>query len=321
MKRHVVPVSFLVLAALSGCGSDPPSDPASTLRPQVTVVAVAARAFTGAIEAPGQWKAAVETVVPAPFDAVVDSLTVQPGDRVRRGEVLGWCRTAESDAMARGAELVLREATDAAGRADATRAMAQARASAVRVPIAAPAAGVVLRREAGPGARLAAGGELFTLVADDALVFEIRVGAADAAVLRPGLTATITDGDGPPRAARLWTVPPVTAGDQSALAWLRPLVLPPHPAVGRFGTASIRATATVTQLSVPDSAVVEDDLTGAHRIAVVDPGGAARWTDVVLGGRDGHAQGIRGAGLRAGDAVVVEGQRALSEGMRVEIRR
>jgi multidrug efflux pump subunit AcrA (membrane-fusion protein) len=312
----LIPGCWLLLS----CGSKEAAESDTAPRPEVRVARVESRSIQAAVEATGQWKAAVETVLPAPFDAVVESIPVRPGDRVRRGATLAWCRTIESDAVVHGAELMARQATDPQSRQDASRALAEARSSIVRVPVVSPASGTVLRRQADAGSRLTSGSELLAIVADDVLVFEVRVPASEATAIRPGLGATISDGDGPPRAALVWTLPPAAAGDQSTLVWLRPLAPPPHLALGRFGTASIATGHAVNMLAVPDTAVVEDDLTGGHRIAVVDSSHMVRWVDVRLGARVDHAQAVFGRGLEAGTAVVVDGQRALLDGMHVMVR-
>ena len=308
----------LILAA--GCGPAPTPEPISHLRPEVKVARVATRVFTGVVEAPGQWRAAVETIVPAPFEAVVESIELRPGDHVGRGQTIAWCRTAESDAVVRGAEIMASQASDSAGHADARRAKSQARASVVRVPVVSPVAGLVLRRPVESGAHLAAGAELLALVADDALVFEVRVGPSEVSAMHAGMAATITDGEGPPHSARVWTFPPLTAGDQATLVWLRPVETLRRASIGRFGTAFVQTTGGRSQLSLPDSAVVEDDLTGVHRVAVVDSAGVVRWVEVQLGAHEGHAQAVVGEGLAAGTVIIVDGQRALTDGMPVVVR-
>ena len=184
---RALPKMMMILglgAALAGCSSEPPADTAAIPRPEVRVARVESRSFREAIEAPGQWKASVETVLPAPFEAVVESIAVGIGDRVRRGEVLAWCRTAESDAVLRGAEMMRRQATDARSIQDAEQAVAEARRSIVHVPITSPASGTVLRRQIDAGSRLSSGSELLAVVTDDALVFEVRVPVSESAAIR-----------------------------------------------------------------------------------------------------------------------------------------
>ena len=307
-------------AALAGCGSEPPSDSAGIPRPEVRVARIESRSFRETVEAPGQWKASVETVLPAPFDAVVESIAVGIGDRVGRGEVLAWCRTAESDAVLRGAEMMRRQATDARSIQDAEQAVAEARAAIVHVPITCPANGTVLRRQVDAGSRLSSGSELLALVMDDALVFEVRVPVSESGAIRAGMESEVSDGDGPPRAARVRSALPTSGGDQSALVWLRPSPPPARPALGRFGTAVIFTGKNIAALAVPDTAVVEDDLTGASRVALLDSSDVVRWVSVRLGPRADHARAVSGTGLRPGALLVVDGQRALLDGMHVAAR-
>jgi len=302
-----------------GCGrhaADAP-DAGSTAHPAVRVVAIESHVFRGEIQAPGQWKAATETVIQAPFDAIVDSVRVRPGDAVTRGETLGGWRTYESEAALRGAELLVEQARDPAAASEAARALHDARASMVRVPIVSPVSGIVLRRQADDGSRLIAGAEVLALVAYDAVVFEARIPGESRGLVRPGMSATLESPNESDRPARVWTVLPATAGDQSALAWLRASTPGGLPEISRFGTARIATGRQSTSLAVPDSAVVEDDLTGRHRVAVVDSLGRVAWFDVALGLHEGAARGVSGPGLRAGLRVVVEGQRALIEGVEV----
>ena len=131
------------------------------------------------------------------------------------------------------------------------------------------------------------------------------------------MPATIEDGAGPPLAARVLTLLPAAGGDQTVLAWLRPLARRDRPDLGRFGVARIRLGDRVSGLAAPDSAIVEDDLTGAHRVATVDSAGRVRWVVVKLGPRDGTLRGVEGDRLAAGTRVIVQGQRALADGAEV----
>jgi len=286
----------------------------------VRVARVESRSFRETVEAPGQWKASVETVLPAPFDAVVESIAVGIGDRVGRGEVLAWCRTAESDAVLRGAEMMRRQATDARGLQDAEQAVAEARASIVHVPITCPANGTVLRRQADAGSRLGSGTELLAVVMDDALVFEVRVPVSESASIHAGMESTVSDGDGTARAARVRSSLPTSGGDQSTLVWLRPLAPPERPALGRFGQAVIFTGRNITALAVPDTAVVEDDLTGASRIALLDSSDVVRCLSVRLGPRADHARAVSWPDLTPSALIVADGQRALLDGMHVAAR-
>src|SRR5262249_39567337 len=78
--------------------SEDAADAKSGAHPRVRVVAIESRTFRGGVDATGQWKASTETVLQAPFDAIVERLEVRPGDVVQKGATLGWWQTYESEA-------------------------------------------------------------------------------------------------------------------------------------------------------------------------------------------------------------------------------
>jgi multidrug efflux pump subunit AcrA (membrane-fusion protein) len=324
MKRP--PLTLAVALALlliggSSCGRrESSSDSAPPARPEVTVDVVSWRQFGHGLDAPGQWKSSTELAIQAPFDAVLEALTPHPGDRVTRGETLGTWLTWESAAALQGAELLAREARDSTAAREARRALALAHAGMVHVPIQSPTAGTVTRRSAEPRSRLASGAELMALVPDDDVVFEARVSGSDARALHRGGAATIEDGVGGPMAASVVSVMPTAGVDQTTLIWLRPTSPGVRPTLGQFGHASIELGAPYRALAVPDSAVVEDDLTGHHTVALVDSSGRLAWVEVHLGRQEGRWREVSGAGLQAGRQVVVEGQWALPAGTPVRIR-
>ena len=110
MKWHVPgrrALVVLVAAGLcaAGCsreraGAD--DSEASNISVEVRVAHVESRALAERVSAPGQWRAANELLVTAPFAALVESLSVRPGDRVRQGQTVGVLATRESRAAIRG---------------------------------------------------------------------------------------------------------------------------------------------------------------------------------------------------------------------------
>ncbi len=290
--------------------------------------AVAERTFADVVKAPGQWRVSGEIDVTAPFAGWIDSLTALPGDRVTKGQVVCRLITRESQAAVRGAMLLGERASDAAARAEAERALALARRDRVRVPVAAPRSGTIVRVSAPPEGEIAESAEIFALVPSDGYAFEARVSAADASRVRAGQEATIddtghpaTNGDaGRPvrRAAVARILPTAGEGDQTALVWLRPKPGGDAPDIGRFGTATITVGAPRKALAVPDSAVVQDDLTGRTSVAVIGADGRAIWTPVTLGLAAAGWHELKAPALPAGALVVTEGQRGLPDSTRVK---
>jgi multidrug efflux pump subunit AcrA (membrane-fusion protein) len=232
--------------------------------------------------------------------------------------VIGSLSTRESRAALRGAELLAHQATDAASRAEAEHGLELARREQVRVPVLAPTSGTVVRRAAEPGAEMAEGAELLAIVHDDGRVFEAHVAAANAARVRPGEVARVEmDGASPVNAVVQRRLPGVSPEDQSMLVWLTPRSALPATAIGRFGTARIEVGAPRSAIAVPDSALVEDDLTGELRVARVEANGIAVWTTVQVGRAGDGCHELLSPKLPAGTVVVVDGQRGLPDSVSV----
>jgi multidrug efflux pump subunit AcrA (membrane-fusion protein) len=330
MKRIRLAGAALALALATGCArnsgdakpagadSSAAGGDANEAVAQVRIALVEMRTFADQVDAPGQWKSSGDLVVAAPFDGTVESIGPRPGDRVNAGETLAVLVTRESEAALRGAELMVTEAKDEAARSEAERALALAKRDVVRVPVNAPHAGVVSHRAAEAGALLAQGAEIVTLVPESAIVFEARVAPHDAARVRVGQRATITEEGEASREARLERVLPVAgSGDQSLLVWLAPERAAAPPALDRYALAHIALGPAHRAAGVPDSAAVEDDLTGALRVAVVGEDQRITWTPVTLGAADRGWREIRSGALPAGARVVAEGQRGLPDRVRV----
>jgi len=310
------------LWASSGCGARSETEEAEP-KPVVAVRVhpLELRAFDDVVVAQGQWRSVGDLPIAAPFAAVVESLGPRVGDEVRKGQRLGWLVTRESRAALRGAELLTLEARDPASRDEAARALELARRDLVKVPIVAPAAGIVTRRTIEPGGDVGESGEILSLVPIGAMVFEAHVPARDVPRLRPGQRARVAEENGTERQATLQRVLPMAnAGDQTTLVWLAPAAGPP-PALDRFGTATVVVGAARRAVAVPDSAVVEDDLTGVTRIALVTRSSLAVWVPVTLGASVPGWREVRGPALAAGAPVIVDGQHGLPDSTAVTIAR
>lgn len=314
-------LATLLLGIGAGCaprgGADDTAGPA-TVVVRVDVRPVEVRRFVDAITANGQWRSSGDVVIAAPFAATIESLTPRAGDAVTQGQTLGWLVTRESKAALRGAELLDQQARTPAEGDEAKRARALARRDLVRVPLIAPRSGIVTRRALEDGAEAAEGAELLTLTPRTALVCEAHVPATDAGRLRAGQTAELREESGTVRAATVQRVlPSASPSDQSTLVWLALTDRGPAPALDRFVTATIVLGAPHDASAVPDSAVVEDDLTGAKRVMIVGRDSLAVWSAVSLGAKaDGWHELLKPA-LAPGTRVIVVGQHGLPDRTRV----
>ena len=321
-------VALALALVLPGCGGpssggDEAGEASSG--PVVTVRAgtVSVQRFADTVIATGQWRSSGDVVIAAPFACTVESLQPHVGDTVAQGQRLGWLVTRESRSALRGAELLREQARTPTESTEAGRALVLARRDLVRVPLVSPRAGIVTRRAAEVGAEVNEGTELITLTPREALVCETHVPAAMASRVRVGQQATLReDGASEIHRARVQRVlPSVSAVDQSRLVWLAPEGFSPPPALDRFVTATIEVGPPRDALAVPDSAVIEDDLTSATQVAVIGADGTANWTTVTLGA---HAEGRRelvSPALPAGSRVIVVGQRGLPDHTRVKVTR
>jgi multidrug efflux pump subunit AcrA (membrane-fusion protein) len=329
MRKLLPLLAVAALAiALSGCGGHASSgsetgDAGSGAVVTVRVGTVSVHRFEDIVIATGQWRSSGDVVVPAPFAATIEALETRVGDAVARGQHLGWLLTRESRATLRGAELLREQASTPTERAEADRALALARRDLIRVPLVSPRAGIVTHRATETGAEVGEGSEVITLTPRAALVCEAHVPAASASRVRAGQQATLhEDGADASRPARVQRVlPSVSAGDQSRLVWLAPEDSGPPPALDRFVTATIQVGAPHNALAVPDSAIVEDDLTGATQVAVIGADSTATWTTVTLGAHAGGWRELVRAALPAGARVVVVGQHGLPDRTRVKTAR
>ena len=311
---------LLCLLALSGlaCARKEADEAAPDPVVSVRVGRVEARDFPDEVRVTGRWRSGGESIVAAPFAAYLDSLSVRPGDVVQAGQKVAWLTTRESHAVLMGAERLVQEARNGADRTEASRALELARRDLVRVSLKVPRAGIVIRRTVEPGAILSESAEILALTSEADIVFEAHVPAALAPRLHRGLPAIVTSPGDPPRNALLERVLPTAGeGDQSVLAWLKLNgIRGPSPSLDRFGEARLLLGPAHRSLALPDSAVVEDDVSGEKRVAVV-VGGRAVWQAVHVGIRAGGWSELRESSLPEGSPVVLEGQHGLADSSRV----
>ncbi len=312
----------LVLSALAiaGCGH-PSGDEGAGERPvvPVRVERLEEKNIRETARATGQWRVSDSVMVNAPFKAYVEEVRPRAGDSVTRGEAIGTLVTYESRAALRGAEILVRQALTASEREEASRALRLAERELVRVPLVAGVEGTVLRRTVEPGSEAAEGADLLTIAPLGSVVFEAHVPRADAPRVAPGQPAQVgMEGGGSVAASVSRRLPQTSEADQTALFWLAPTVRAPFGVLGRFGNAAIETGAVHRGVLVPDSALVEDDLTGEIRVARVAAGNVAVWMPVKVGpGEEGRHELLSPA-LPPGTAVIVRGQRGLPDSTLVD---
>ncbi len=350
--RALAVVALLAVAA-GGCGGAADRVHETPLSPLTVAVLHAGAASGDALVLPARITARDEVTLTARLAARLTALPVREGDHFRAGQALAQFDAAETRAQLEGARAGLAAATVArdiarrqearmdslvvarvaaqrelegaqAERRAAEAAWAQAKAQVDGVSsgttLAAPFAGVVVRRHADPGATVGPGQPLLDIRSDEVGEIVASVPESELGRLRAG-HAEFQAGDGAWRAATLVRVDGMTddatrsrtarfraagggALEAGAFARVR---------LAAVGGAIVGATAE-RGLSVPASAlVIRGGLTG---VFVVEDGVARlRWLRV--GRTNGGAVEVL-AGLAPGDAIVVAPQ-GLTDGRPVKV--
>src|SRR5258708_1479305 len=205
--------ALALVTVLVGCHGDgrPRQDAAATTTADasddgsavpVTVALVSRRDLPVIVSGPGRTESIENLEVRAPFDGVLLDLLVTDGDHVRRGQVLGWFVSRDSEAAMVGArEMVHAASTPEEGR-NAQRALLLAKRGLVKTALRAPESGAVLSHQADEGARLSANQPVVTIVPVDAIVFASQVAQVDLSSVLAGQPAAIAlAGDRTPRPA------------------------------------------------------------------------------------------------------------------------
>ena len=295
----IAAILALVAWFMLGSGGEAPAgaDAQAAQVPTVTVVAPGRGTIEGTISATGTLAARRELPVGSAGEGgQVVRVLVDAGDWVRQGQVLAVIdrsvqsqqaasaaasvQVAQADAnlaqanLDRALKLVrggfiskadidrLTATRDAAvARVGVARAqLGELRARTNRLNIVAPAAGLVLERNAEPGQVVGAGsGVLFRLARGGEMELGARVSESDLARLAPGVSATVTPvGTDRSFVGQVWQLDPVI--DPQTRQGVARIALPYNLALrpGGFATATIRSGSVVAPM-LPESAILSDD--------------------------------------------------------------
>jgi RND family efflux transporter MFP subunit len=325
-RAALIALCVLVLfAACRGKQADATSEKTSAASPDaptpVRAGAVVAATLFEVVPAPGHTAALSQQKVRAPFAGTLVELRVADGDIVRRGQAVGTIVSRESEAALSGAREMAREAQTPAQRADAERAVLLAERNLVRKALLATADGPVLSHAAASGDRVTEDQEVLTIADASSIVFLADVPQSDLPRIRPGAPAAVEIGAG--RGVLTGRVHSILPGANAAdFTGSVRIDLPERAerlSIGLFGMARVTVGERIDALTVPDAAVVRDDVSGVSRVVLI-ANGRARWVPVKVGLRQGGATQITGNGIVPGARVVVSGMVGLPEGKSVSIQ-
>lgn len=338
MKRYLPMPLLLCIAACNGGQQD-------SNAPEPVALVKLAPAGTGAIADTVTLYGEIERggasriVLAAPVEAVVVEIVTPAGSTVGAGQLVARLRAspasqaeltraaADADAASRAYARAQRLRADGlASDAEVETARAAAQGSAAlsgsmrqrqgALLLRAPHAGYVDTIGASPGDIVQPGTAVATMSRSGDLRARFGIVPALAARLGTGGAIMIEGGGAAPFAARVESVSPV-ADAQTRLATVL-VRIPPGTglAPGAPLTAKLQTRAAQTGISIPYAALLDD---GGQPYVYVVAQGVAHRRDVVTGPAGGDNIGIA-SGLRQGEQVVVQGNVALDDGVKVRTR-
>ncbi len=342
----LIVVVLLAVAAWAMFGrkkADPNAGQKTEQMPTVTVVVPGRKAVDRTLSATGTLAARREMPVGVAGEGgMITRVLVEPGQWVNAGQVLATVdrsvqmQTAQSlaaqVAVARSDQTLAQAELDRAkqlvdrgfiSKADLQRRAATRDAAAARVQVAsaslreanarngrldirAPAAGLVLTRQAEPGQIVSSGsGVLFRMAQGGQIEMRAQLAEADLATLRPGARAQVTPvGSTTTFTGEVWQVAPII--DAQTRQGIARVALRYDPALrpGGFASATIVGGAAIAPL-LPDSALQSDEKGSFVYIVGKDDkverrnikiGQVSDAGVVVMSGLDGTERVVRSAG-------------------------
>jgi len=338
----------IVAALLGACGAEMKDDTADAQPAAVRAVPVASVAVTAQTRAVGMLAPRDEIRLAFKVGGVVDSVRVEPGDLVRKGQVLAELKRAEVDAtvsqaaegvekarrdLERARQLRIDEVATEEQVQDLTTAynVARSNVDAARfnarfARIEAPADGIVFERMV-EGGELVQPGQPVIVLGSTASGWVVRVGLADRDVVRmePDAPAQVTFDAFPGRAFEGKVTRIGAAANRMTGTFEVEIEVQPQGA--RFARGLV-AKVTLPLASLPDvassatvvpvTALVEADGQRATVYVLDREKNVARRKDVTLGPLLGE-QVVVTAGLVAGETVITDGAAWLTDGRSVRV--
>jgi len=238
-------------------------------------------------------------------------------EKERADNLLKTGGITDKDHLSAQVALQVAEASLAQARAEEAIA-AQQRA---RTRVLAPFSGRVARRLADPGAMLASGAPVFTLVDDAVLDFRASVPSADWAKVHVGalVDVTVDSLPGLHAAGKVARVTPLV--EERTRSFEVVVEVPGRKELvgGLFARAAVRVGTVKQALVVPPAALVRDGARSDEAGAFVVTGGKADRRTVTLGVEGVDAIQVT-KGLVAGELVVVDPPSSLGSGAPVEVQ-
>lgn len=323
VRNDVIKLSAIAFVLISigfaACRSNAPEEAPA---PTPVMAVTGARVVAGPIESDerllGQTVALRHLIVRAPTAGQVIGLTLQTGDKVRRGEIIAHVLSREVEAAEHGLAVAQQlDGTEAANLAVSVRRYSHSSG----VAVAAPNDGIVAQRMVSSGQIVADLDPLADLIDPLSVVVNAVVPSANLATLRPGMAARISSPIAPGASypGRVSAIAPsFESGTETSLARVE------FTGAKRLFEANAPVEIVITTASVADAiliprtALFQSASTNDYYVFVAKADGRAHRTPVQLGLRANGIVQIT-AGLAPGDVVITSGGYALANGLRVKV--
>jgi len=307
---------LVVLTVLAGCGHEvAPEQPETDSGMLVSVAPVRRGTISSEAVFPGVTVALKQLTVRSPASGIVESLNVQPGDRLARGQTIARVVTREDVAARNGVKVAQQMRS---GDEKEMAAAVERYASSPGIAVIAPDSATVAKRVASSGQFVNEFDPIAELVdlrsiyvegsAPLRLMQDIRRGAS-ALVMSPALAK--------PAPAKIVAILPSSSASQT-FGMKIAFVAPESPIVeaGAAVNVSVVMATHPDALLIPTSALFVNAQDNSNYLFVADPDHLARRVAVKVGLRDQNHVEIT-AGLVANQNVITSGGYALSDGLKI----
>jgi multidrug efflux pump subunit AcrA (membrane-fusion protein) len=304
---------------LSACRSAPPGE---APEPEPVMAVTGAWVEAGPIGSEerliGQTVAMRHLIVRAPAAGRVVGLTLQVGDIVRRGQIIGHILSREVEAAENGLAVAQQiDAQDAARLASSVKRYSHGPGIAV----AASENGVVAQRMVTSGQMVAELDPLLDVIDPSSVVVNATVPSAELSLVRPGMTAQITSPVTPGEIYSAKVVAIAPSFDLNTDTSSARLEFTGGKLIDEAGApADITLTTAYLRhaLLIPFAALFQSATNGDYYVFFAGPDGRAHRQPVSIGLREKGLVQIT-KGLTAGQVVLTSGGYALADGLRIKV--
>ena len=320
MNRRPIIAAALMVVLVAGCRAPSPGSESQEVAP-VMVVAAAPATITpmiSTLRALGVTVANHHVTVRAPAAGRLTGMTLKNGDRVRRGERIGYVLNREIEAAQAG--LAIARQLDPQEASVLERSVSRYDKSD-GIPIIAPEAGVVSRPPLTSGQMVADLDPIVELIDPSSIYVEASIPVDELHLISPGMPASVTSGLKPGGAfpAQVGAmIPSFDASSATTPVRLDFTGSESIPEIGAPVEARIVTTNIPDALAIPATALFQDVGQNRHHVFVAGADGRAHRVNVTIGVRDGPRVQVLD-GIRAGDQVITSGGYALSDGLKIRI--